>query len=356
MNKKNIVIILPSLTIGGAESMVYQLVSELIKKELNLTVICIATKKDTYYERALEKKNVNIIYLNNDSKSDFKTLAKIYNILNKIKPNIIHTHLHTCIYGIPWALTHKVKFFHTIHSDPEFEFSKKIIKIMKFMYKNDIIVPIAISDVIKQKANLLYKVPLEKIKVAYNPVDTDKFYLKNKISKNFIRFVNVGRLNENKNQKMLIEAFFEVQKEFPNTKLALIGDGVLRKNLEEQVKKNKLEDKVEFYGNIDYVEKILNKSDIFVLTSIYEGVPISIIEAMACGLPIIATNVGGIKDIVNKNGILIEDLNGLVDGMKKLIIDKSLREYMSDNSLNESKKYNKVNVAEKYLEIYDGEV
>ncbi|EOU1468761.1 glycosyltransferase [Clostridium perfringens] len=355
MNKEKIVIIVPSLTIGGAESMVYQLASELRKKELSLTVICIASKKNTYYEKELEKNNVNIIYLNNNSKSDFKTLMKIYIILNKIRPNIIHTHLHTCIYAIPWALTHRVKFFHTIHSEPKFEFSKRIRKIMKLMYKCNIIIPIAISDIIKEKMKLEYKIPLNKIKTIYNPVDVDKFYLESKVSKDFIRFVSVGRLNENKNQKMLIEAFYEVQKEFPNIKLTLIGDGILREKLEYQVKKNKIDDKVEFYGNIDYVEKILNKSDIFVLTSIYEGLPISIIEAMACGLPIISTNVGGIKDIIDKNGILINDLRELINSMKKLILDESLRISMGNKSLDEAKKYNKINIAEKYINLYNGE-
>ena len=119
-------------------------------------------KKNTYYEKELEKNNVNIIYLNNNSKSDFKTLMKIYIILNKIRPNIIHTHLHTCIYAIPWALTHRVKFFHTIHSEPKFEFSKRIRKIMKLMYKCNIIIPIAISDIIKEKMKLEYKIPLIK--------------------------------------------------------------------------------------------------------------------------------------------------------------------------------------------------
>ena len=94
------------------------------------------------------------------------------------------------------------------------------------------------------------------------------------------------------------------------------------------------------------MEKILSKSDIFVLTSIYEGLPISIIEAMACGLPIISTNVGGIKDIIDKNGILINDLRELINSMKKLILDESLRISMGNKSLDEAKKYNKINIAE----------
>lgn len=94
----------------------------------------------------------------------------------------------------------------------------------------------------------------------------------------------------------------------------MVGDGELKQNIEYRIKKYNIDDKVVLVGNVSNVNYYLSNADIFVLSSDYEGLPLSILEAMASGLPIISTNVGGVADIVTNNGILVsaKDKVGLV--------------------------------------------
>mgnify|MGYP000075575808 CR=1 FL=1 len=101
---------------------------------------------------------------------------------------------------------------------------------------------------------------------------------------------------------MLIRAFAQVKEKEKNTKLIIVGEGELRRELEEIIEKYDLKNYVSMLGQCNNVQERLNASDVFVQSSDYEGLPISGLEAMACGLPIISTKAGGTVDIV-KNGI-----------------------------------------------------
>ena len=102
------------------------------------------------------------------------------------------------------------------------------------------------------------------------------------------------------------------------------------------------------------MENYLCNADIFVMSSLYEGVPLSILEAMAAGLPVVSTDVGGIKDIVTDNGILVpsEDSLAMEEAILKLINNPSLREEKGKKSLLNVQKYDVKNIAEQYTKLY----
>jgi glycosyltransferase involved in cell wall biosynthesis len=133
----------------------------------------------------------------------------------------------------------------------------------------------------------------------------------------------VGRLHPVKGIQYLIDAMVSIEKYDKNAKLLIIGDGEERYNLESYVNKRKLKDSITFIGELPHSElpQYFAASDIFVLPSLSEGFPNVLLEAMASGLPIIATNVGGVPDIIqeNINGFLVEPQNPNEIG-KKLFI------------------------------------
>lgn len=153
-----------------------------------------------------------------------------------------------------------------------------------------------------------------------------------------INLLYLGAINQSKGIFDLIDALNILNKEgFKNYFLHIGGQGDI-KNLQNVIKKFRLENHITLYGwvNKDLKSELFSQSDIFILPSYNEGMPISILEAMSYNIPIIATNVGGIPEIVkNKyNGLLVEPKNiyGIYKSIKTLILDKELREYMKVNN------------------------
>ena len=166
----------------------------------------------------------------------------------------------------------------------------------------------------------------------------------------------VAEFTPNKNQMFLLGAWEKIAQEFNNVYLLFIGEGSCLNNLIKYVKQNSLP-RVYFLGYRNDVPKILLKSDIFVLVSKREGLPRSIMEAMALGKPMVATNIRGNRELVEhrKNGFLVElgDIDGLVSSMKKLIIDDKLRANMGKVSLEKVKNYSLEKILVRMSSIYD---
>ena len=147
------------------------------------------------------------------------------------------------------------------------------------------------------------------------------------------RIISVARLYPQKNQKMMIEAFAKIADEFPDWQLVIFGEGPLRSSLELLIKSLQLEGRVLLPGRTEQVIDELRKSKIFCLSSDYEGMSNSMIEAMCVGLPIISTKVSGTEELIKdgENGFLVEvgDECSLSDCMSELISSPALMEDIS---------------------------
>ncbi|ODS41482.1 MAG: glycosyltransferase [Candidatus Altiarchaeales archaeon WOR_SM1_79] len=197
----------------------------------------------------------------------------------------------------------KSKIIACVHNNPETNYQKGIVArvtnylIKKLYPRADKIV--VVSKEIKEILCASYKIPRNKIEVMYNPHNINQYIEKStepleerylKIFKNSYVFINIGRLSEQKAQWYLIRSFKKVTEKHKNAKLIILGDGELKGELINLVKKLNLGGSVFLLGNQTNPFKLLKHSQCFVLTSLWEGLPNALIEALSVNLPIISTD------------------------------------------------------------------
>lgn len=349
-----IVQVIPFFGMGGAETMCETLVYEL--KKLGHEVIVVSLySKETVITQRLKAAAVDVRFLDKKSGFDFSMYKKLKVLFGQEKPDVIHTHLHITKYVFPVATKLGIRVVHTIHSVADHE-AKNISKLLnKHYYKRSKAVPVALSESVRETIIEAYKLPEEKIPVIYNGIDLDKCIPKTDyITDGKFKIVHVGSFLPVKNHKGLIGAFEIFHRKFPDSELYLIGDGIERAEIEQLVKQKNLSECVFFEGIQPNVFGILNSMDVFTLTSVKEGIPMSIAEAMGTGLPIVATAVGGVPDMLDENSAQLVGVNdsAIAEAFEKYYSDYELRKKHGENALKLSEKFSAKTMACKYLEIY----
>lgn len=169
------------------------------------------------------------------------------------------------------------------------------------------------------------------------------------------RIISVGRLYPQKNQVMMIRAFVKVADKFPDWQLVIFGEGPLRAELEFLVSSFKLEGRVLLPGRTDHVIEELRKSEIFCLSSDYEGMSNAMIEAVCVGLPIVSTRVSGTEDLIREgnNGFVVErgDVEAMAEAFRKLMGDEELMERMGKNSRAMASMFRLDTITHKWMEL-----
>jgi len=170
----------------------------------------------------------------------------------------------------------------------------------------------------------------------------------------------VGRLSREKNQRMLLEAVYPLMRNNDNVKVIIVGDGPKWGELNQYGKARHLADRIIFTGVTRDTVSVYSAVDIFVLSSLTEGVPLTILEAMASRLPVIATRVGGIPDIINdeETGLLVDsqDTDALRVKIEDLMKDQKKRQALSDSAFEFIKtNYSIERMCDAYQQVY-GEV
>lgn len=178
------------------------------------------------------------------------------------------------------------------------------------------------------------KIKITKFQLIYNGVDLSKFRNVRIMDSPIPVIGTVSRLSPEKDNFTMLEAFKKVASYFNNTKLVIVGSGSLRSDLEQYAEKLNLKDKISFLGFRQDILEIVNKFSIFILSSLTEGVSVSLLEAMASGVPIVATNVGGNPEVVidGVTGMLVpcRDPDKLAEAVIKLLKNETLRKKMGE--------------------------
>lgn len=348
--------IMPEFGLAGAEIMCENLSYELMRQGDDVMIISLYEYHSAITER-LEKKGIKVFYLDKKPGLDFSMIGKMIKIFKSEKPDVIHTHRYVMQYAIPAAIIAGVKHrVHTVHNVAQKENTNVARKVNYLFYKFAHVIPVALSEEVQKTIVEEYHIDSRNIPVIFNGIDLSKCIVKTnyEVNDNF-NILHIGRFSEQKNHIGLIEAFSIFVKEHPNTILSLIGDGEKKEEIQQLVKEKGISDHVKFLGIQNNVYSYLNNADVFILPSIYEGVPMTLIEAMGTGLPIIATAVGGVPDMLrnDEEGLIVNcNVKEIADAMDSLYIDKKTREYLGKKALKRSKIFSAENMENEYKKTY----
>lgn len=351
--KTRLVILLGGFAIGGAEHMAYELVKHINRDRYDVTVLCYRPKQNTALESQVEEV-CQVLYLNETGAIKPKAILNVLNALRKLKPDVVHAHLGGVGFGSVWALLTGKRFIATAHTKPEKAFSSKIEKLVRLALKRGNTTLVGVSEENKILLKKYFGVADQLLRCVNNGVDLDRFHRE---AHNDFTLINVARQDENKNQAALLRCFAKLYKQDNTVKLLLLGDGPLHEELRQQAEALNVSEAVVFTGNISNTEDYYAVSDLYVQTSHREAMPLSVLEAMAAGLPIISTNVGGLKDVVQDNGILVpdDDEEALHQAIMKIYSQSTEEAHrMGDASKRIVQAYSSEHMARAYEMIYDG--
>ena len=318
MEKIKILHINTGLVAGGVERLLNDLLP-LFNKENNVEVdlFLLENKGNNIFEEELKKNKVNIIYSKYNNKFDISIIFELRKLIQKY--DIVHTHIFPSQFYIPLAILGLKKLPYLITTEHSTENNRRKYRFLSYLekylyFKYDKIISISKQTEINLKRWLkVSENKGNKFITIENGINLEKFYPENvEIEVDYFKeerkkkiITMIGRFDVQKDQPTLIKAI----KDIPDIYLFLVGDGPRRKEYENLVKKLKIEDKVKFLGVRKDIPKILNISDICVLSSNWEGFGLVAVEAMAAKKPIIGSKVDGLKQIIDDDNLIFNKGN-----------------------------------------------
>ncbi len=310
--------------------MVTNLVNHLAPDRFESTIISFAPLRPL--TNRVDRSRTQLISLNKKGGNNPLLIYKICLILQENGVDIVQTHnWGTALEGILGAKLARVPG--VVHAERGTVEDKKFnILLQRFLWGFADKV-LSVSEAHRKKVTNIIRFPHEQIKAIVNGVDTERFFpnpeIKERMRKTLglkkksICIGTVGSLRLVKNQSLLINACSMILDHFEHVEVLIVGEGPLEPKLIQEVQTLGLSEKIHFAGAQPNIPEILNALDVFVLPSLSEGMPNVVLEAMACGLPVIATAVGGTPEVVEdgKSGILIasEDELHLVQALREMI-------------------------------------
>ncbi len=339
MNQKSIAFYIGSLSRGGAERVIVNLAEYFCSQGYRVTIVTKLQEEDEYpvpegVTRILADIEGDEIS-NSRIKNLYRRIAKLRRIWKEIKPDHIISFIKKNNFmALVSAFGLKIPVIVSVRSNPAREYPDKLTRLLVRL-----LFPRAAGVVLQTKQAMDF---------FPDSVKKNAIILPNSLNAQFIEkayesekkkeIVWVGRMDENKNPKMLLEAFSEIAKDYPEWSLKFIGDGCRMKELKEICRQKKCENQISFLGEISQVAQEVSAASIFVLTSKQEGMPNALIEAMVLGLAPIATDCpcGGPAELIipEENGILIpvDDKEALKSALIRLMEDEAYRNRLGEKA------------------------
>lgn len=324
--KKKITFITGAMGRGGAERVISIIGKHFVQKGWNVDIVMVL-HSNVEYELP---NDINIIDLSSErgiKKGFLTTLGKIRRYIKVEKPDIVVCFMaQICLlFGLA-TLGLKQRVIMSERIDPNSAKRNIIYRmLLNFFYAHANCLVLQT----KRAKNYFNKKVQMNSRIIGNPVNVECCHIENDRH----RIVTAGRMTQQKNQSMLIDAFSKVQKHHQNYSLTIYGDGPLRENLQEKIISLNLSGNVELPGNVLHLHEEMKDAEMFVLPSNFEGLSNALLEAMMMGIPVIATNCAGCDEVIDNycNGILIEVRNedDLVKSIEFLIDNPEERERMA---------------------------
>ncbi|MBD9357771.1 TIGR03088 family PEP-CTERM/XrtA system glycosyltransferase [Methylomonas albis] len=368
-----IVHIIYRLGVGGLENGLVNIINNLPEDSYRHAIICLADSTD--FSQRIKRQDVIVHQLHKPPGQDWASFYSVYRLLKQWQPAIVHTRnlaaieyqICALLAGVPYRVhsEHGWDVFDPDGSNIKYQWLRRILGLIIHR-----VIPLSqhLQDYLLTRVGI----PAKKITRICNGVDTKIFYPrmgKRRVPEACLLDLDqklvigtVGRMHGVKDQLTLVLAFIDACEKSPEfakiARLFLIGDGPLRAEAIELLNTASLIDKVWLPGERNDIPEILRSLDIFVLPSKAEGISNTILEAMASGLPVIATRVGGNPELVldAQTGCLVEkeDVEGLSCAMQDLVVDDDKRRRLGEASVRRIQtEFSIDSMVDRYRQVYD---
>ena len=312
-----------SFNVGGAETMLVDIINQQCK-EASVSLIVVNEKINIDLLNTIDKR-VNVYLINRKESNKIQLLSaflKINQIINRINPDVIHCHENKLF---PFFITQRKKTVLTVHD------TNLSCWFLKY-YRQILSISKAVKEDIKKRANI-------DAQLVYNGIAIDEYQQRTDfIPKQLFKIVQISRLDlKHKGQHIAIQAVSYLKEEYPNLNftLSFVGDGEDKAQLKALAVENRIENRIIFEGqkSRSWIKKHLQDFDLLIQPSLHDGFGLTVIEGFAAGLPVIASNLEGPKEILNflDVGLTVEagNPNDLAEKIRQVHED-----YLSDNLLN----------------------
>jgi len=342
--------VISTLETGGAQRLLVDMLPIMGKRE-EMTVL-VNLSEETPFLMALQEAGVKVKSLNYRRLYSPLNICKIRRHLKKY--DMIHVHLFPSLYWVAFAnLFLGKKLIYTEHSTYNSRRSKQWLRpLEKYVYSRYTKI-LSISDLTQSNLKQWLKVVDNdrRFEIVNNGVDLSHFHSKNKTRNGSKVLIMVSRFAESKDQATVIRSMALLDK---HIRLVLVGDGPTIEQCKTLAKELNVADRVDFVGMQSNVSRWLEKADIGIQSSKWEGFGLTAVEMMAAGLPVIATSVDGLKQVVEGAGELfnVGDEKELVNKVNRLVSDVNYYETVSGRCMERATIYDIKTTAQKYLNIY----
>lgn len=321
------------LDYGGAEVGLLTTLRHINRERFQCTVLCMEKKGPIGEE--IERLGIKVIYLNSTPRLfNIILMWKVFCTLCKLEVDILHTSLfYANFFGRIAALTRKIPIIITEERSMYYEKNIYHVWIDRLLARfTDKIIVCSMS--VLNFTMMQEKIPFEKFYLIYNGVDEEifsissaKLELRRRYGFSEDQFIigTVGSIIPKKGHRFLIEAAKCFCAQIPNSKILIVGEGVIKKELEELVQKENLTDFFVFMGARKDIPELMKIMDVFVLSSLQEGFPRVLVEAMYMGLPVIASSVSGVPELIldGESGFLVPPGNSKSICEKILVLNSN---------------------------------
>lgn len=350
----------------GAERVLVNLLSQMKKMGIPVVLGCLSRIDSEGAEigKELVRKSVQVVYFNEKKKISLRCLILIYKAIKKHNIGLLHVHGYKAtILGTLISVIMRVPVVATYHAEagylPELAFYAKIETFLLRIFVKRII---AVSRRIE--GELIGRgIAKKRISVISNGIEDPAIGEIEDRARERIQepphLLCAGRLIRIKRFDLVIDAIAILQRDFPNIRCSIAGDGPMLKEWMKKAESAGVLGRITFCGFVSNMEELYRRANIFVICSETEGCPISLIEAMAFGLPIVTTRVGAIPDMITngKEGIILSEnsLECLVNTLRGLIRNPEVRLTLGREAREAFlERFSAKEVTESYLKIYEG--
>jgi len=364
--KYRVLHILANLGAGGAERMAVHIVRGINRHRFEPAVVAYSGRVGSDLEQQLDDDGLKTWFLDKGPGFGWRTYHRLHRVFKEFRPDIVHTHVHVMRYAFPALVYFKPRLMvHTVNNIAECEIEPRARWLQRLAYRQGVI-PVAVAREVAVSLERLYGIG--GCRVVWNCIPTDLYAspqttraawrAKQGFLEGDILFLCVARFAPQKNHGLLINAFAKGPASDPKAHLVLAGEGTLRAELQERVNQLGLTSRVHFLGLRTDIPDVLGAADVFVLSSDYEGNPLAVIEAMAAGLPIASTAVGGVPELLEdgNEGFIVQPgrADQLSEAMTALLKDGHLRHVMGAAAATRAKeKFDVSAMIRAYEELYN---